>query len=192
MKGGAMARPKKSAVKKVKSAAKKKKGEKVYTLEVLLVQGIVSQEFADANPIVSRTIEIRGKQTLEDLHFAIFDAFDRYDEHMYEFNLGTKPRDYKGPSFVMPEIWDVEGPFDDRMVNSVDQATIDSMGLKVRGRFFYWFDFGDDWWHKITVKAIDADAPPGRFPKVVNRVGASPPQYLDFDEEEGDSSEEEE
>jgi hypothetical protein len=46
--------------------------------------------------------------------------------------------------------------------------------------------------NKITVKAIDADAPPCRFPNVVNQVGASPPQYLDFDDEEGDSSEEEE
>jgi hypothetical protein len=187
-----MARPKKAAVKKVKSAAKKKRGKRVYTLEVLLVQGIVTQEFADANPIVSRAIEIRSTQTLEDLHFAIFDAFDRYDEHMYEFNLGTKPRDHKGPCFVMPEIWDTEGAFDDRMLNSVDRATIDSLGLKVRGRFFYWFDFGDDWWHKITVKAINDDAPPGRFPKVVGRVGKSPPQYIGFDDEEDEPSDEDE
>jgi hypothetical protein len=33
---------------------------------------------------ISRTIEIRGNQTLEDLHHAIFDAFDRFDEHMDE------------------------------------------------------------------------------------------------------------
>src|SRR5512135_50291 len=32
---------------------------------------------------MSRTIQIRGDQTLEDLHHAIFDAFDRWDEHMY-------------------------------------------------------------------------------------------------------------
>ena len=32
-----------------------------------------------------RKIAMRGNQTLDDLHEAIFDAFDRYDEHLYSF-----------------------------------------------------------------------------------------------------------
>ena len=37
---------------------------------------------------------IRGDQTLEDLHHAIFDALGREEEHMYEFQLGgTGPMD---------------------------------------------------------------------------------------------------
>lgn len=178
-----MARPKKPAVKRQKPAAKMD-GVRLYTLEALLVSGIVSQKFVDANPVVSRTIQIRGDQTLEDLHYAIFDAFDRYDEHMYEYSFGTKPRDHKAKSYVMPEIFHMDSAFDDRMTDSVDRATIDSLDLKVRGRFFYWFDFGDDWWHKIIVKAIDDKVPAGKFPKVVKRVGESPPQYLGEEEEE--------
>ena len=52
-----------------------------------------------------RKIAMRGNQTLDDLHEAIFDAFDRYDEHLYSFYFpppGTKKlvmskvRDYRG------------------------------------------------------------------------------------------------
>jgi hypothetical protein len=32
-----------------------------------------------ANKQVSRRIEIRGDQTLEDLHYAIFKAYDRWE-----------------------------------------------------------------------------------------------------------------
>ena len=66
----------------------------LYTLEVFLYDAPVSEAFAEANPVVSRTIEIRGDQTLADLHRAIFQAFDRWEEHMYEFHFGTGPHDH--------------------------------------------------------------------------------------------------
>ncbi len=47
--------------------------------------------------------------------------------------------------------------------------------------FGYWFDFGDDWWHQIDVVESVAPAPKGKYPKITNRVGASPPQYAEFD-----------
>ena len=47
----------------------------------------------------------------------------------------------------------------------------------------YWFDFGDDWWHQINVLGIDTKIPPGKYPKVAKRVGQSPPQYPDMDDE---------
>lgn len=49
----------------------------------------------------------------------------------------------------------------------------------------HWFDFGDDWWHQINVVKIEDAAPRGRYPKVTKRVGESPPQYVDGDEETG-------
>ncbi len=82
-------------------------GKGLYTLEVALIGGPVTEEFAEKNPIVTRTIQIRGDQTLDKLHFAIFDAFDRDDEHMYEFQIGGKgPQDPKARSYVLPEARD--------------------------------------------------------------------------------------
>ena len=85
-----MARTQKPAAK----AAKEEDG-RLYTLEVFIIGGPVSEKFAKKNPVVSRTIQIRGDQTLEDLHHAIFDAFGRWEEHMYEFQFGKGPMDPK-------------------------------------------------------------------------------------------------
>jgi hypothetical protein len=41
---------------------------------------------------VSRTIALRGDQTLDDLHEAIFAAFDRFDPHLYSFYFPKAPR----------------------------------------------------------------------------------------------------
>ncbi len=55
----------------------------LYVMTVFLRGGPVSEKFAGKE--VSRVIEIRGDQTLEQLHQAIFNAYDRWDEHLYEF-----------------------------------------------------------------------------------------------------------
>ncbi len=76
-------------------------------------------------------------------------------------------------------------PFDDKKpAGDVTRATVSSLGLKVNDAFGYWFDFGDNWWHQINVAAIEDKVPPGGYPKVTKRVGQSPPQYVDWDEEE--------
>ena len=64
--------------------------------------------------------------------------------------------------------------------------TIGALNLEVGRSFGYWFDFGDDWWHQINVEAIDPTIPRGKFPKVINKEGDSPPQYADEEEEEDD------
>jgi hypothetical protein len=151
----------------------------VYTLEVFLVGGPVTKAFAKKNPVVSRTILIRGDQTLQDLHQAIFDAFGREDEHMYEFQLGGKgPMDPKARRYVLPGDSDLGRPAAGR----VDEATLDSLGLKEGDCFGYWFDFGDDWWHQVNVEGIEEKAGRGKYPRVAKRVGKSPPQYADLDE----------
>ena len=40
------------------------------------------------------------------------------------------------------------------------------------------------WWHEVRVTAVQEAVPPGHYPKVTDWVGASPPQYPDFDEED--------
>ena len=61
------------------------------------MSGPVSKNFA--NKEISRVIEIRGDQTLEQLHHAIFEAYDRYEEHMYQFQFGKRPFDPDGPNY---------------------------------------------------------------------------------------------
>jgi Plasmid pRiA4b ORF-3-like protein len=151
-------------------ATPKQGGVRLYTLDVFLPKRPVSKSFAKKKSGVSRLIQIRGDQTLEDLHHAIFAAFDREEEHMYEFQFGQGPRDYQGPIYGLQE------------GGHVRKTTIDSLRLKVGRSFGYLFDFGDNWQHQINVEVIEDKMPQGQYPKVLKRVGESPPQYVDEDE----------
>ena len=151
----------------------------IYTLEVFLLSGPISEKFAKKNPVISRTIQIRGDQTLEDLHHAVFDAFGRSEEHMYEFQFGKGPMDPKAARYVLPSAFDTAE--DKPPAGRVDQTTLDSLDLEAGRSFGYWFDFGDDWWHQINVESVADNLPTGKFPKVTKRVGKSPPQYSEED-----------
>ena len=175
-----MARPKRTAAKHHEHDDQG--GVRLYTLDVFLIGGPVSEKFAKKNSVVSRSIQIRGDQTLADLHDAIFDAFGRWEEHMYEFQFGKGPMDPEAKRYVLPGAFEIQKDEDNPPAGRVDQARIDSLGLEVGQSFGYWFEFGDDWWHQINVEGIDEMAPRGKFPKVTERVGKSPPQY---DEEDG-------
>jgi len=150
----------------------------IYILEVFLIAGPVDKKFIKKNPVISRTIEIRGSQTLEELHEAIFKAFDRFDEHLYEFQIGGKgPNDPKARRYSLSESGEVM-----EMTGGVSETIMDALKLKKDESFGYLFDFGDDWWYQINVISIENKASKGKYPKITNRVGQSPPQYMDEDE----------
>jgi hypothetical protein len=170
--------------KKQLAAAKPRPREKrVYTLQVAILSGPMTESFARKNPVISRTIEVRGDHTLAHLHRAIFDAFDRDDEHLYEFQIGgrrpmdPKARRYGPPMAMVDPFGEEEGSAD------AERTTLDSLGLAIGDVFGYWFDFGDDWWHQIAVLTIVENTPRGKLPKVTRRVGESPSQYVDWDAE---------
>lgn len=149
----------------------------LYVLDVNLMGGPISDDFIEKNPFVQRTIEIKGNQTLADLHQAIFDAFDREEEHLYEFQVGgQRPNDPNaeryGPNFP-------GGGFEELEFQDAAEASLASLGLSPEDIFGYHFDFGDDWWHQINVMEVQDKAPKGKYPKVTKREGASPPQYDD-------------
>ena len=155
---------------------------RIYTLDVSLLGGPITKAFAKKNRSAVRTIQIRGDQTLEQLHECIFAAFDRDDPHMYEFQMGKGPTDPKGPRYVLPMAADDD--FGPPVAGTVDATTLDMMGLEEGRRFGYWFDFGDDWHHQIGVVKVEDGTGDGEYPRVVKRVGASPPQYAGEDEGE--------
>ena len=157
---------------------KAEKSSKLYTLAVYIIGGPVSDEFEGQT--ISRTIEIRGDQTLKQLHKAIFKAFNRSDEHLYEFNLGVGPDD-RSKIYSIP----MESPIpelNEELAGDVAKTSIDSLGLQVGQAFGYLFDFGDCWMHQINVTATGEVPDDGKYPKVTERVGKSPPQYPDEDE----------
>jgi hypothetical protein len=169
----------KSAKRKTKTAKLPPSPEALqalYVLEVSLLDGLLTDEFIQKNPQVIRTIEIRGDQTLADLHDIIFQAFNRSDEHLYEFQLkGKGPNDPDADCYGLP--MDAFDAFDDKVVEDATQTQIGALGLTTEECFGYWFDFGDDWWHQVGVLAVTKPQPKVKYPRITKRVGASPPQY---------------
>ncbi len=170
---------------KTKKIAQNTGGKKLlYTLDVFIMSGPITPSFAKKNRVICRTIQIRGSQTLEVLHNAIFEAFDREDNHMYEFQVGGKgPMDPKARRYALA-IHHFDQDEENRPAGYVEDTTIESLGLKVNDVMGYWFDYGDDWWHQINVIGIEEKAVRGKCPKVIKRIGKSPPQYVDWDEED--------
>lgn len=231
-----------------------------------------------------RKIEIAGNQTLEDLHYAIQDAFEWDADHMYSFFMSGRAWDesteYTLPEDAMPwgfdldedeedeeeweEEWEeeedeeevaLEDESDDaefdlsqlspadltllqQMVSKLQQAgvtvddiertlnilddttlsdaekmrqtaplinlmiealpeldgaeggpgdvrttTLDDLNLHVGKKFLYLFDYGDEHHFNIRVHAINPNAPPGDYPRLVEARGAAPLQYPDLDDE---------
>lgn len=148
-------------------------------LDVFLIGGPVTEEFVKANPEVSRTIELQGRNTLKALHQILFRAFDRSEQHLYEFQIGGRgPHDPNARRYELKQ--DFPNGGNDELAGDVETTTIASLGLSVDESFGYGFDFGDDWWHRITVASIQDKAPKGKYPKITKGVGQSPPQYADF------------
>ena len=149
----------------------------IYTLEVFIISGPTTKAFLKKNPVVSRTVEIRGDQSLEQLHNVIFKAFNREDQHLYEFQIGGKgPNDPKAKRYGLAVYEDME------VEGDVRETPIDVLHLKKDEAFGYWFDFGDDWWHQINVISIENKSSKSKYPRITNRIGQSPPQYVDLDE----------
>ena len=144
----------------------------LYVVSIFLTAGPVSKKFA--NKEVRRGIEIRGDQTLGQLHQAIFEAFDRFDEHLYEFQFGKRPFDPGGPNYCIPDPQERKKGYRDART-----TTLDDLDLKPNRVFGYLFDFGDEWFHQVQVERIEQAIPTVAYPRVIKRVGKSPPQYAE-------------
>jgi len=119
-------------------------------------------------PGIWRKIEIKGDQTLHQLHKAIFKAFDRFDEHLYAFFLSNKPWD-SSTEYGLPD--------SESNAKNAQRTRIDSLGLQAKKSFLYLFDFGDEWWHSIKLLSVREEELVGKYPRIVESQGEAPPQY---------------
>lgn len=116
-----------------------------------------------------RRIEIADSRTLDDLHEAIFDAFDRPDEAQpYTFYLGKWKADRcEGIKYTSPE-----GMASGSERNAAETG-IAGLGLRVGDHLRYLFDF--DWWHVVELMDIEERAEGSlKYPRVVEKHGESP------------------
>ncbi len=138
-----------------------------------------------------RTIEIIENQSLADLHESIFYAYDRDDEHLYSFFLTgiamkSTRRIYDFPEITHPGNLEDFG-FSRGEKHNAQKTKIRDLNLCEKDKFYYLFDFGDDWWHELTVMKIEEASglkDVKGYPRIIKSVGASPEQYPDYDEDD--------
>ncbi|MDA8336264.1 MAG: hypothetical protein M0Z41_14980 [Peptococcaceae bacterium] len=139
---------------------------KVYTFMVYL--GGLPQKKPDPP---WRKIEIAGSRTLDDLHEATFDAFDREgDTCVYAFFTGRFECDpHEGIKYTSPEGMTGRGERDST------ETTVESLGLKVGEYLRYVFNFPAEWWHVVEVTDIEEREEGAlRYPRVIEKRGESP------------------
>ncbi len=124
-------------------------------------------------------IEMRADQTLHDLHHAILDAADFDEDHLYSFYMSGQAWD-KATEYS-------RGP--DARHSSNER--ISNLPLRMKQRFLYLYDYGDQHEFDVQIIATSADTLRGRYPKIVERHGKMLSQYPDWDEEDEDSDEDE-
>ena len=138
-------------------------------------------------PKLYRTIEVSENCTFDDIHDVIFNAFDRYDHHLYSFFITRKDTKnirsiYDAPEITHPQnVEDIMG-FGKRK-KSTAKTRIGDVGLNEKDVFHYLFDFGDDWWHRIRVQNITETKSKKKHIKLIKSFGESLPQYPDYDED---------
>jgi hypothetical protein len=137
-------------------------------------------------PKLHRIIEVTGNCTFEDLHDKIFEAFERYDPHLYSFYLTKEDTKSKVKIWDSPEITNPQNTLSDvwdenKEKEFADEVKIEEANLQPKDVFYYWFDFGDNWWHRIRVQAAEDIIGNKKSIKVIKSVGEAPPQYPDYD-----------
>jgi hypothetical protein len=113
-------------------------------------------------------IEIDSSSTLEDLHFAIQDAVDFDNDHMYEFYISRAERSRKRVIF------------DDENEMIYDMSLDRLFPLEARHNLYYMFDYGDSWLFKLTKTRKSPQHPrkDTEYPRLISESGKKPEQYL--------------
>jgi Plasmid pRiA4b ORF-3-like protein len=88
--------------------------------------------------------------------------------------LGNRPFDPDGPNYGV-----AEGTTGKKRPQNARPTKLDDLDLKRERVFGYLFDSGDEWYHQVQVERIEQAIPTVGYPRVIKRVGQSPPQYLD-------------
>ena len=89
-------------------------------------------------------------------------------DHLYSFYMNGQLYDQR---------YTFACPYEEDRPPWTDEAIIGELGLVVKHKFLYYFDYGDSHQFEVEVVGIRPQAAPGKYPRVVDSRGEAPPQY---------------
>ncbi len=124
---------------------------------------------------VTRKIELKETQTLDDLHEAIiYKSFGWDDPHMYSFFFDNMPyskaRDMEYSCSTEPDLFSGDRP-------NPTSTKLRELNLKEKQRFLFLFDFGDDQQFGIEVDGFGEVTKGKAYPLILEEKGRAPKQY---------------
>lgn len=138
-----------------------------------------------------RIIEVSGNIRFDELHQELFNLFEHHGEHLWQFFISRIKMDGFSKLFndchecvLLPD----SRQFEDEKFLSENKiyniaTTLDAVKLSEKDYFYYWFDFGDGWLHRIRIEKItksdENDTADSHHFKVIKAVGEIPSPYND-------------
>ncbi|MGO4917471.1 plasmid pRiA4b ORF-3 family protein [Pseudogemmobacter sp. W21_MBD1_M6] len=120
----------------------------------------------DTDPPVWRELDVPLSTTLAAMHDIIQVVMGWWDYHLYEFEIGD--RNYGVPSS--------DDALYDRKVYKASALRLANVLERGVRNFFYVYDFGDNWRHRISIVEVrqgDADI---EYPRFVSGARRAPPE----------------
>ncbi|MDA0781071.1 MAG: plasmid pRiA4b ORF-3 family protein [Rickettsiales bacterium] len=145
-------------------------GKKAYQLKILLDQ---------SKPPIWRRVLVEPEIKLSKLHDVIQTVFGWEGHHLHQFwresgDIFDWREVYALPNFGMSE----PSPFSDENDKIIDEREVqlDTLLKNEKDKIYYWYDFGDDWEHKIILEKILDDVKEGlELPLCIKGRQACPP-----------------
>jgi Plasmid pRiA4b ORF-3-like protein len=119
-------------------------------------------ELVEVKPVVWRRVELAGDAKLPLVSRVLLTSMGWQDYHLHLFGVGKVRYGVPNPDF----------PDDTRNERNVTLARI---APNVKDRFWFDYDFGDGWRHRVTVEAIEETADV-EFPRCIAGARACPPE----------------
>lgn len=135
----------------------------------------VKVELLDSSPPIWRRLDLRSDLMLPRLHLILQEAMGWTNSHLHEFVHASSRQDRDAEHFASMDFPDAGE------MGELDEADVrlDELAHSVGDKFLYLYDFGDSWWHRVTVeKVLEPDDDDGEFPDATVVAGrrACPPE----------------
>lgn len=128
---------------------------------------------------VTRKLELKDSQTLDDLHEAIiYKSFQWDDPHLYSFFMDNKPN---SENKEMEYSCDTDPDFLDEPRKS-SNISLKKLNLKKAQNFLFVFDYGDNHHFRIMVNGFGETQKGRRYPLILEENGKAPNQYPRYGE----------
>jgi hypothetical protein len=121
----------------------------------------------DVTPAVVREMAVPSWLRLDQLHDAIQIVMGWSDSHLHQFVVGADLN--SGMRYGPPN-----AESDD--ADNERKVTLQQVAAAEGARITYWYDFGDDWIHDLTVQSVSPSDDAGDVLRCLTGSGACPPE----------------